>query len=205
VKHRHSRCVKIDIGKSTVQDFCVFGKDILRNFEDFMGGGANDRATGTDAANDLDGYTGNDTLNGLDGDDFIQGNSGADRLTGGRGRDQIGTGGTDAARDIISYRAASDSTVADVGRDIILGFDSGGTAIDDKIDLSAIDGDAIRAGDQAFTFRSGNAFTLAKGEVRVQVSGSDTIIHIDLDSDSGDEMRIIVSNVTDLTAVDFIL
>ncbi len=57
--------------------------------------------------------------------------------------------------------------------------------------MSAIDANLKIAGNQAFLWRGTGAFgTSAAGEVRLVVSGADTLVYVDRDSDSAAEMII---------------
>ena len=62
-------------------------------------------------------------------------------------------------------------------------------------------------GKQAFQFiGKASAFTpTAGGQVRLQVSGSDTIVHVDTDFDAFSEMTFTIAGVTGLRASDFVL
>jgi Ca2+-binding RTX toxin-like protein len=196
--------VSVDLAKTTAQNFGVFGFDTVKNFENVAGGNGNDTVSGTNGANVLSGASGNDTLNGRGGNDILYGNFDADILIGGAGADDIDTGG-DSARDKVQYFAVTDSGTTAATRDEILQFTNGGTSTDDKIDFSAMDGNSALAGNQAFTFRTGAFSTNVKSEIRVTVSGADSIVHVDTDSDTVAEMTILVVGVTGLTAADFIL
>ena len=106
----------------------------------------------------LFGQAGNDTLrvyggveNTLDGgagDDTITGGSGADRIIGGSGADALRGG---AGNDAFVFLWAAGGT-PDI-RDTIFDFGIGTAARgDDVIDVSAIDANVNRGGNQAFTF-----------------------------------------------------
>jgi Ca2+-binding RTX toxin-like protein len=88
-----------------------FGTDQAPNFENLVGGVANDSIRGTAGANDIDGSSGNDTifgddgadrLFGNDGDDWMHGGPGTDTVNGGRGRDTM-YGGADTDVVVFSY------------------------------------------------------------------------------------------------------
>jgi Ca2+-binding RTX toxin-like protein len=63
--------------------------DSYINIENVLGSAWNDKITGNDLANRLDGGAGNDVINGGGGNDTILGNTGDDTLTGGAGADQF--------------------------------------------------------------------------------------------------------------------
>jgi Ca2+-binding RTX toxin-like protein len=161
--------------------------------------------TGNGLANTLTGLTGNDTLYGGVGADVLDGGNGSDILNGGAGKDTLKGAETVAARDLFRFSAITDSAATLAGADVITGFDKGGLATDDKIDLSLIDANPLLAGNQAFTFLGSGAFTALAGEVRLTVVGADTYVHIDTNATAADEMVIKVTGVTGLTAVDFVL
>lgn len=199
--------VTVDLARTTAQNFGVFGSDVIRSFEGVIGSRGKDVVYGTNGANNFSALDGADLLWGRGGNDTIYGGEGADTIIGGAGQDTL-FGGPDvpAARDVFRFLVISDSTTSTSTCDIVQGFDRGGTATDDKIDLSAFDGNTSLSGNQVMTWRGSGTFaTGATGQVRVQVVGADTIVHIDTDSDTGSEMVIKVAGVTGLTSADFIL
>lgn len=115
---------------------------------------------------DVDGSaitTGNLRLFGGGGDDVLTGGAGNDLFYGVGGRDTLTGGG---GSDTFQLRSLSDSTVA--AADAILDFTSG----TDKVDLSMLDANANSAGNQAFSFIGGGAFSGLAGELRAYDSGS---------------------------------
>ena len=135
------------------------------------------------------------------GSDICVGGAGADLLIGGL----EGLFLEPAARDTFRYNAVSDSGLTAMTWDTIRLFDKGTLATDDRIDLSAIDANPLLAGNQAFVFRGAGAFTATRGEARLVVSGADTLVYVDNDTDAAAEMILKVEGVTGLTAADFIL
>lgn len=87
------------------------------------------------------------------------------------------------------FRRASDSTNS--GRDAIVRFDRD----DDLIDLSRVDADGGRRGNQSFDFVGSRGFTGDAGG-RVQA---------DTDGDRDDDLVIALAGVGRLTAADFAL
>lgn len=112
---------------------------------------------GSGKADYLVGEGGNDVLHGGNGKDILYGGTGDDRLIGGAGRDVLHGG---AGNDRLIGGSGRDTLYGDKGQDVfrfISGTDADGDWIGDfrkgdKIDLSAIDADTTRSGDQAFTF-----------------------------------------------------
>ncbi|MDX2309488.1 MAG: calcium-binding protein [Hyphomicrobium sp.] len=196
--------VLFDLAKTT-QSLGQFGTDTLTGFEGARGSWGNDTLLGSAGANSFLGGFGNDRLEGRGGVDTLAGEDGNDTLIGGAGADQINFSNFAAERDVAKYLGIGDSGIAPGTFDVILNFDQGGTATDDKIDLSSLDANKNIAGDQAFTFVGANPFSLPGGEVRVVVSGPSTLVYIDNDGDATVEMVIQVSSVTGLQAFDFIL
>ncbi|HEX8468898.1 MAG TPA: calcium-binding protein [Allosphingosinicella sp.] len=150
------------------------------------GGGA-DILSGGDGDDELQAGGGNDALNGGDGNDYLDGSSGADIYTGGAGSDFIRIGffesGTGAAADRITDFAT--------GADIV--------------DVSAWDANRNVAGNQAFTFIGGAAFSGTAGELRTYFDGVDTWAQADRNGDSVADFEIRFDGSVSLAASDFIL
>ncbi len=224
--------VKVDLQIVVRQDLGkIFGKDLILNFENVGGGGGKDKIYGNKYANQLSGENGNDYLSGRNGADFLNGGNGTDTLRGGNGKDVLqggagkdslaGDSGADqfvltdlsaAARDKVKYYKSSDSIASKtfvfdaLKHDRILNFDSGPEATADRIDLTFMDGNIYtKTRNEAFKFITGDKFTANSAEVRLEVTGGNTIVHIDTDKDAATEMRLFVMGVTDLSKIDFIL
>ena len=99
--------------------------DRFSRVEDVIGSAHDDRITGDDAANRLEGLAGDDTLaggaggdrlTGDDGDDFLIGNADADRLGGGAGDDTLWGGRGD---DLLAGGPGADRLVGGAGRDTL--------------------------------------------------------------------------------------
>ncbi len=107
-------------------------------------------------------------VNGKASDELILGSAKADGLRGGGGDDVlVGRGGKDilyggAGQDTFRFEKLSDSLAAGSGRDYIGDFVRG----EDKIDLHAIDADALTATNDAFTWIGSDTFTKNAGELR---------------------------------------
>lgn len=179
--------------------------------DNISGGEGNDTLVGGTGRDNLIGEAGNDTLVG-DGDSLF-GGEGADVYRPGVGRDDVVLSETTAVRDIVRYLAVGESqnSTATTGPDLVRGFDGGGGATDDKIDLSAIDANTALAGNQSFVFRGTlAAFSMAGGEIRyvadpVGVTPRSLTIFIDTDADVDAEMTIRLFAVSSITGSDFIL
>lgn len=108
------------------------------------GGAGNDRLFGGNGHDRLLGGTGHDRLDGGAGNDTLKGEAGNDRITGGLGRDTLWGG---AGRDVFDFNTVKDSKVGSQ-RDIVHDFKSD----QDRIDLRDIDANALRKGNQKFSW-----------------------------------------------------
>ena len=136
--------------------------DVLSNIEAAQGSAFNDQLYGSNDRNILSGGDGFDFIVGNGGNDYITGGMGHDSLYGGLGRDWIvvdelnwgkltpATGVNRAVRDLdqsgnlVVYKSVNESTTQNT--DVIDGFVLG----DDLIDLTAIDANTKRVGNQSF-------------------------------------------------------
>ena len=115
------------------------------------GAEASDTLSGDAGATRLVGNAGVDTLDGGDGDDHLSGGDGADYLIGGLGAD-VQTGGIGA--DHFIFTSVTEAPKGS-SRDVILDFSQ---AELDVIDLSMIDANTKKPGDQAFHVIKGHHF-----------------------------------------------
>lgn len=159
---------------------------------------------------DLDGYGGSapEVLVGNPGANLLSGGWGADRIVAGAGddtiiggplRDELAGG---AGADTFVYAAVTDSRAGRDTRDFINGFEHGR----DRIDLSLIDADPTRAGDQAFGFLGARDFTGQAGElIYAAFGGTWNIVSADLDGDRAADFQIFINLTHWMTGTDFIL
>lgn len=194
---------------------------------------ANQSGAGNGLANEIYGNYYSNTLDGKAGSDILDGSSGSDTLLGGDGNDTLlGRFGQDKLRgqagdDVLQGGADADTLVggagrdrfdfADVGesqpgaRDVIQSgdgnsraFDAAGSAEGDRIGLVAIDADVTRANDQKFVFGG-----TGRGHLSLTNSGSDTVVHGNVDDDATFEFELVIQDGNTLAsayrAVDFIL
>lgn len=129
--------------------------------------------------------------------DTLKGGAGGDLIEGGLGADMLGGGG---GNDVFSYKSVLQSTVA--GSDQILDFAAG-----DRIDLSAIDADSSAAGNNAFAWIGGDAFSGQAGQLRGTAVGNVWTIQGDTDGNGIADFQILVT-VADshtIAAGDFVL
>jgi Ca2+-binding RTX toxin-like protein len=169
-----------------------WGKDTLN------GGSGNDDLFGNDGNDSLIGGSGKDDLRGGDGNDTLIGGSGVDRLDGGNGKDTI------------VYLSIKDTGVGIGLRDIIEAARREWESREnrDKIDLSAIDADTTRAGNQKFEWIGDREFSennKSAGELRYfydsdpRVAG--TVIQGDVNGDRKSDFEIEISSNMGITAI----
>lgn len=169
------------------------GRDLL------VGGDDDDRLRGENGHDDLRGGAGddvllggknNDTLLGQSGKDDLRGGSGDDDLIGGKGRDKLRGGAGD---DDFIFQAVSDSLLGSQS-DIILDFVSG----EDQLDLSLLTAGTL-------TLAIGGGFDGVTPMVVTSQAGSDLIVEADVDGDGSADFRVILDNVSSISAGDFLL
>ena len=142
----------------------------------------------------LVGNLGDNKLTGNGSDNTLNGGGGADTLTGGAGADRL-TGGS--GNDVFCFASLADLGLGQ-GRDVITDFTRG----QDKIDLSLIDANLEKFGDQAFSL-----VTSGFGKVAGQVKYADGIVSINTDTDTAAEyeIQLIGKAPGALSALDFVL
>ncbi|WP_439577096.1 M10 family metallopeptidase C-terminal domain-containing protein [Elioraea sp.] len=183
------------------------GYDTLANIENLIGSAFDDVLIGNDGPNTLWGGAGNDLLDGGAGRDVLYGGDGNDTLLGGAGNDVlVGGTGVDvltggAGKDVFLYETLFDSGVGAGNRDRILDFQRPL----DVIDLSAIDADPSRAGDQDFVFIGTGAFNGTAGQLRYGHVGNSTIVAADVSGDGLADFEIELVGRIALTEANFIL
>jgi len=118
----------------------------LTSIENATGSELSDTIIGNSIGNVLRGQAGDDVIDGRGGDDMIYGGKGADMLTGGAGSDTFVFTEYQDSGMTVTPRSGGGYNTTNHGIDTILDF----TSQVDKIDLSQIDADTIRSGDQAF-------------------------------------------------------
>jgi serralysin len=181
--------------------------DLLSDVENVAGSAQRDFVQGNDAANAISGgagddfvrgFGGNDVLTGGTGADEIHGDAGNDRVTGGLGRDFL-TG--DAGADRFVFATTAESAPTADGRDRIFDFRH---ADHDLLDLSAVDGDAGRAGHQALAF-VGQAVFGGVGQVRTFFEGDHTVVEVNTVAGDAAEMQVQFDSHVTLAGADFLL
>ena len=135
-----------------------------------------------------------DTLRGDDGANVLSGGGGDDRIVGGGGADVLNGG---AGADRFVYASLADSPA--VTPDQILDFATG-----DRIDLSALDGNALRSGNQPLTFIGTAAFS-APGQLHVLSVGGDWRVEANVDGNLAADFAILLHQSAMPVAGDFVL
>lgn len=161
------RAVNVTLASSVAQDTRGAGSDTLLNIEVLQGSSFADILHGSSRAEALDGGA---------GDDLLVGGYGADTLSGGTGAD------------IFKFTKITDSPAG--GADLIFDLHP-----QDTIDLSTVDADITRAGNQAFVLVS--SFTHHAGEMMLYYdSGQNrdealvTTLFMDVDGDGREDSVI---------------
>ncbi|EIM25913.1 PD40 domain-containing protein [Microvirga lotononidis] len=164
---------------------------LVRNtaLADTLSGGAGSDALAGDAFRNI--------LIGAAGADRLDGAAGDDRLLGGLGRDSLSGG---AGKDVFVF-AERDTGATKSKADLILDF-SGKAG--DRIDLSGIDANTRKKGDQKFVFIGSKAFSKA-GELRVEKAKKETYIYLNTDNDKAAEAVIKLKGAIDLSKGWFVL
>lgn len=160
---------------------------LTTSIENAVGGKGADNLTGNALDNRLEGGAGNDTLSGGAGNDSLVGGAGRDQLTGGAGKD------------VFVFQSVGDSGFALVKADRIADFSR---SDGDLIDLSAIDADTGRSGDQSFNFISAGALS---GAAQLRYDSVAKLLYASTDADAAAEFVIELTGVKALSAADLVL
>jgi CSLREA domain-containing protein len=168
-----------------------------------IGDGKPNRLVGTSASETIKGQGSDDSIKGRGGDDTIIGGAGADTATGGAGADVFvfRPGHLPVPDPLIRFLAGLNGEY-----DLITDFEPG----TDVIDLSALDANSRKSGDQAFRFMGDAELSRSAGELVYEFYGSKpaarhTIIMGDTNGDGSFDFRIVLKGHHELDAGDFIL
>lgn len=143
-------------------------------------------ATSNEVSNTLSVFGLTRIAQGDDSNNVLKAFAGVDELTGGAGKDRF---------DFNSYQEIGNTVNV---HDIITDFMSG----QDKIDLSDIDADTSRRGDQSFKLV--NEFTGRSSELTVRNDGQSTFIEGDVNGDRQHDFMIELTGLPLITSADFI-
>lgn len=156
------------------------------------GAGGNDQLIGGGGADSLLGAAGNDRLFGNDGNDLLRGGNGADMLMGGTGADRL-MGGVGA--DVFVFTATNQSNSANGIDRVVSGDDAAaiqgiGVAGGDVIDLSGIDANVNRSGNQAFVWDSSRA----AGTIALYEENGNTVLRGHTNGDGIADFTLIIQD-----------
>jgi Ca2+-binding RTX toxin-like protein len=175
--------------------------------EHLYGMGGNDTIEGFWGNDTVEGGKDNDKLIGgpsnylsasTSDDDLLLGGGGDDVLQGGRGTDRMAGG---AGGDTFVFTRLSDSLANLFKSDIIQRLDQGL----DHIDVARIDANSALIGNQAFSFIDATAFGNSPGQLRYELSGSNTIVSGDTNGDGKADFAVKLIGNYVLTENDFSL
>ena len=155
-----------------------------------------------DAANDM--FVAIANIEGSSHDDTLIGDVAANVLTGGKGRDTLNGG---KGKDVFAYRKPNESPVGAANSDQIVGFEPGtATTSVDKIDLSAIDANSTKGGNQGFAFRGTKPFN-GPSQIRLLKSGANLVIQGNVNASLAADFEIVLKGMASkaslVTAKDF--
>ena len=156
--------------------------------------------TGGEATGDT--FASIERLIGSSFDDSLTGDTEANVLAGGKGADTL-TGGLGA--DDFDFNSLSDSGRNAATRDVITDFERGTNLTGDDIDLSTIDANTHKSGNNAFKFIGGQHFHKVAGELHYRHVSGGVLVECDVNGDGRADISILVLNLTKLAAGDFIL
>lgn len=183
-------------GLITRQKLQIAVTDVM---ESKSGSSSNDALLGGKGKDKLSGGDGQDYLVGNLGDDRLYGGSGDDRLHGGMGADDLYGG---AGGDCFIFKSLKHSGTSRSTWDSIFDFS---TKQKDKIDLSAIDANTLKAGNQAFSYVGKKDFSGKAGELRHDKAKSDTYIYGDVNGDRVADLTIHLDDAVSLSKSYFVL
>lgn len=174
-----------------------------------LGGGPGaDRLIGRFGGDTMVGGVGQDTMEGDQGRDSLLGGLGNDILRGGSESDSLaGQGGSDlleggSEKDVFDFDTPADSGPA--APDTLSGFSGAGGASGDRIDLTGIDANAAKPGNQAFAFKG-----TGPGTIHLVDEAGVSIVLGNTDADGKMELRIEIEDGATAarlyTADDFLL
>ena len=176
------------------------GADSGNDFYDLMTAlrDGNSATLGADAIAKLYEFFGSQAQHfiGSDGNDSYVGTKFGDKIDAGLGLDTLDGG---KGKDVFVFDLGDSAAVA-ADADVISNFN----VKQDRIDLSAIDTNAVKDGDQAFKFY-GTGDLGSKPGVNFEKVAGQTIVNIDSDGDATADMIIVLDGNFALTVDNFVL
>lgn len=148
---------------------------------------------GNDADNVIRGNAASNTLDGGRGDDTISAGNGKDTVIGGLGIDRL-SGGQKA--DVFMFRSERDSGVGKKA-DRITDFERGV----DQLDLTGLDGNDRRNGNQELDYIGSSQFSKDNGEARFK----NGLFQVDIDGDGRSDFDLRIDDVGRLGPGDLVL
>ena len=158
--------------------------------EDIFGTFGADDISGTGASERIFGLLGNDDILAGAGDDILWGGSGADFMWG------------EAGADTFAFGFAGDSPYKARRFDVLMDFSD---AEGDKIDLSAMDANLLRFGNQTFRFEGSGDGWAGRGRIDYNFANGDTRVFGYVDRDKYADFYLEIEGIVDLDASDFVL
>ena len=149
------------------------------------------RGAETDTLSSIQGAIGSSVADSFKGDgdpNWFQGGGGPDAASGGAGRD------------LYDLDRVQDSLPGSANRDVIGDL----APQSDRIDLTGIDADTTRSGNQAFRF-VGDVPLSGSGQLGYRLSGGDTIVRASTDADAAPELEIRLTGLTGIGGYVFYL
>jgi Ca2+-binding RTX toxin-like protein len=148
---------------------------------------SHDILTGSNAADWMDGFAGNDTLKAAAGDDFLLGRDGDDRLEGGNGDDVLSGGnGNDQLfggnhDDVMTGGAGNDLINGDAGSDVVMGGSgddtlNGGAGNDVILGDKGNDTYIASTGADVYRFGFGDGQDIYQGSMAADIRGTDVFV-----------------------------
>jgi len=196
-----------DVGSLSIVITASDGKEKASDtFEIVIGGGDTDPDPGT--GEDIDGTFGNDDITGTDASERIFGLLGNDDIMAGAGNDTIwGGSGSDfmwgeAGADTFAFDYARESPYRARKFDVLMDFDS---AEGDMIDLSNMDANLLKFGNQTFRFEGSGDGWAGRGQIDYNFANGDTRVFGYVDRDKSPDFYLEIEGIVDLTASNFIL
>lgn len=201
---------RVDAAGDRVTEAAEAGRDIViasvsftlgANIENLtLAGTAAINGTGNDLANTIRGNAGANVLSGGGASDQLIAGAGADTLIGGAARDFL-TGG--AGADVFRFANGDFGGTTTATCDLIYDFSH---AEGDRIDLSAIDANAVGGGaNDAFAFIGSAAFGNVAGQLRVATISGLSVVQGDINGDGLADFWIRCNGGPALAAADFVL
>lgn len=196
--------VRIDLsaGRATFPSTNWAG-EMLTSIEHAVTGAGSDTLIGSSAANRLEGGDSFDSLVGGGRNDTLVGGKSADVLRGGQGADVL-IGGS--GYDTFTFAATSESQPSAPDRILATPADEA-FSWPDVINVSAIDADMTRSGNQVFSFGQAHA----RGAIWAEQNGEDVWVYANTDNDAANEFELLIRDdyhgflASDLTANSFVL